>query len=167
MRSTSFRLPKNGPWTVLLLALWFGLGLWWLDGLSVHRSLQGQAEVRPDQWTLTTSRLLRPREEITFGGVDLLRAEVERTPGSRLFPATSRQILHTREGRFWLSRSTSSGLQDQESLAAELNAFLRVPAGGTLRIPGDYPAVFFIGAGAFMLISLLLLIAVVRVGRRR
>lgn len=156
----------NGPLTVVLLWLWFGLGLWWLDRLSVHRSLQGQAEVRPVQWTLTTSRLLRPREERTFGGVDLLRAEVERTPGSSLSPATSRLILHTREGRFWLSHSTSRGFQDQERLAAELNAFLRVPAGGTLRIPGSYPAAFFIAAGVFTLISLLLLGGVALAGRR-
>jgi len=167
MRPTAFKLPKNGPWTVVLLALWFSLGLWGLDRLSMHRSLQGQAEVQPIQWTLTTSRLLWPREELTFGGLDLLRAEVEQATGSSLFPPTSRLILHTREGRFWLSNPTSSGFRDQERLAADLNAFLRTPAGGTLRIPGDYPAVFFIAAGVFMLISLLLLSVVVRVGRRR
>lgn len=157
MRSTSFRLPKNGPWTVVLLALWFGLGLWGLDRLSVHRSLQGQAEVRPIQWTLTISRLLLPREERTFGGLDLQRAEVERTAGTGLSPATSRLILHTREGRFWLGAPTSGGSRDQERLAAELNAFLRAPAGGTFRIPGAYPTVFFIAAGVFMSISLLLI----------
>jgi hypothetical protein len=166
MHSTSFRLPMNGPWTVVFLALWFGLGLWWLDRLSVHRSLQGQAEVRPVQWTLTTSRLLRPREEFTFGGLDLQRAEVERTSGSSLFPATSQLMLHTREGRYWLGASTSGGFRDQERLAAELNAFLRAPAGGTLRIPGDYPAVFFLAAAGYVVLSLLLLGGVALAGRR-
>ncbi len=166
MRPTFLGLAKTRPWTVVFLALWLGLGLWGLDRLSVHRSLQGQAEVRPIQWTLTTSRLLHPREELTFGGVDLLRAEVERSSGLHPFAATSRLILHTREGRFWLSASTGSGFRDQERLAAELNAFLRAPAGGTLRIPGDYPSVFFIAAGIFTIISLLLLGGVVLVGRR-
>jgi hypothetical protein len=157
----------NRPWVLVLLALWFGLGLWGLDRLSVHRSLQGQAEVRSVQWTLTTTRMLLPQEELQFGGMDLLRAEVERSSGSRPFTDTSRLVLHTREGQFWLSVAASRRIRDLGRQAAEINAFLRSPAGGTLRIPGDYPAGFFVAAGVFTFVSMFLLAGVLVVGRRR
>jgi hypothetical protein len=141
------------PKTILFLIIWLSIGLVSINAASHRRILTCERHSGIAQCHLTDKKLLAGGKIIDLES-KLQRAIVER-PNRIGTGSIGHEVvtLVTTNGNFWLTASDNVGSVPKHEIAQQINTFLDRPQLPTLRIDPGYNAIFWIGGGVFLAIS--------------
>jgi hypothetical protein len=142
------------PKTILFAIVWLSIGLVGINAASQRRILDCERQLGIARCHLTDKKLLAGDKTIDLES-KLQRAIVER-PNRIGTGSTGREavILVTTDGDFWLTASDNVGSVPKREIAQQINTFLDRPQVSTLRVDPGHNAIFWIGSGVFVAMSL-------------
>jgi hypothetical protein len=151
--NTSAEIPR----AIVFYILWATIGFVALNLASQHRTLECEKPSGIVQCHLIDKSLTGESHKIEFEGAKLQQAIVKQSTniGPRSTLGRGEVTLITTQGDFWLTAADNVQSDQKYQIVEKINTFLGQPQLTTLKVDPGYNAIFWIGSGVYIVLSIL------------
>jgi hypothetical protein len=157
--------PTRPLRAVLFIALWLGGGLWGLDLLSTHRTLDCSGSGRAAICTVSQARISAAQTIHTLPASQITSASEVKSSSTFGSPGTSHLALYAGKKKIWLSDDDLAGGMSKWRAAEEINGYLQNGSSGELRMAAPMPSAFLVTASVYGVMTALFAAALLFAGR--